>query len=114
MFGESVTIYQRIDEDTDRGGATTYSYDTGTVVTGAACEPILLQTVSGEGSLIGRESLVQSRWRVYLPINTVINAFSRIRMRTVMYEIDGDPGDWISPYSQWMPGLVVLLRKVEG
>jgi hypothetical protein len=31
-----------------------------------------------------------------------------------MYEIDGEPGEWRSPFSGWHPGIEVAVTRVEG
>lgn len=30
------------------------------------------------------------------------------------YEVDGDPGTWVSPFDGWAPGIAVPLHKVAG
>jgi hypothetical protein len=114
MYGETVTVFNRIATGVDRGNATTYGFDAGTVVSGVAVAPIMLQTVSGEANEIGRDSNVQSRWRLYFPPGVSVNAYSRVQVRGELYDADGEPGDWRSPFTQWEPGIELLIRKVDG
>lgn len=114
MFGETVTVYNRTVIGTDRGNAPIYGFDAGTAISGVAVAPIMLQTVSGEANEIGRHSNVGSRWRLYFPPGVSVNAYSRVQIRGQLYDADGEPGEWISPYSQWEPGIELLVRKVDG
>ena len=31
-----------------------------------------------------------------------------------LYEVDGDPSNWASPFTDWKPGAEVSLRRAEG
>lgn len=114
MFGETVIVYQRVVTGTNRGNATTYGYDAGTSVDGVAVAPIMLQTVSGEPNEIGRQSVVGSRWMLFFPTGTAVNAYSRVQVRGELYEADGEPGDWRSPFTGVRPGMQLLVKRVEG
>lgn len=114
VFGETVIVYNRTVVGTDRGNAPVYGFDAGTAVEGVAVAPIMLQTVSGEANEIGRKSVVQSRWRLYFPPGVSVNAYSRVQVRGELYDADGEPGDWLSPYSTWHPGIELLVRKIDG
>ena len=114
MFGETVIVYQRIVTGTNRGNATTYSYDAGTNVDGVAVAPIMLSTVSGEANEIGRKSNIQSRWRLYFPPGTSVDAYSQVLVRGELYDADGESGDWRSPFTQTAHGIEMLVKRVDG
>lgn len=114
MFGETVTVYQRVQTGVSRTNAPEFGFDAGVAVAGVAVAPIMLQTVSGEANDVGRKSNVASRWRLYFPPGVSVNAYSRIQVRGKLYDADGEPGDWVSPYTRWEPGTEILVRKVDG
>lgn len=31
-----------------------------------------------------------------------------------LYQVDGEPGSWTSPYTGWAPGMEIVLKNVEG
>lgn len=51
---------------------------------------------------------------VYAPAGADILATDRVRVRGDDYEVDGEPGDWRSPYGTANGGLEIALRRVEG
>lgn len=51
---------------------------------------------------------------VYAPADADVLAGDRLVVRGKTYEIDGDPQDWRSPFTGWRPGLVLVLKRVEG
>lgn len=38
----------------------------------------------------------------------------QVEVDGVLYDIEGEPGDWHSPYTGWHPGEVVALRRAAG
>ncbi|WP_329520511.1 hypothetical protein [Spirillospora sp. NBC_01491] len=69
---------------------------------------------SGEQIGDGRYA-VTSGMDLYAPAGADILPSDRIEARGVVYEVDGEPGDWVSPYTSRRPGLVVPLTRVaEG
>jgi hypothetical protein len=57
---------------------------------------------------------VTSQPEVYAPAGVDIVAGDRLVVRGLTFEVDGDPADWISPFTGWAPGLVVALKRTEG
>lgn len=51
---------------------------------------------------------------LYAQPGSDIAAGDRVRVRGLVYEVDGRPADWRSPFTGWNPGLVVTLRLMEG
>lgn len=49
---------------------------------------------------------------VYLPAGTDVLSTDRVVVRGTVYEVDGVPQDWRSPYSGSRPGLSVTLRRL--
>lgn len=57
---------------------------------------------------------VITRPEVYAPSDADVLAGDRLVVRGLTYEVDGNPGDYRSPFTGWRPGLVIALKGVEG
>lgn len=57
---------------------------------------------------------VITRPEVYAPAGSDVLPGDRLVVRGVTYEVDGRPADYRSPFTGWAPGLVILLKDVEG
>jgi hypothetical protein len=51
---------------------------------------------------------------LYGPIDTDIVHTDRLRVDGVLYEVDGEVGQWTQPMSGWRAGLTVALSRVTG
>jgi len=51
---------------------------------------------------------------VWLPAGTVVYATDQMRLRGNLYEVDGDPMAWQSPFTGLVAPVQVLLRRVTG
>lgn len=51
---------------------------------------------------------VVSGWTLYLPAGSDVTRFDRIRVRGVVYPVQGDPADWLGA------GMVVQAYATEG
>lgn len=60
----------------------------------------------------GREGVVHA-WTLYAPWSD-ITAWDRIDTPQGVFNVDGDPGLWQSPYTGAKPGMTVRLVRVEG
>lgn len=52
--------------------------------------------------------------RLFAPAGVDIRHTDEVRARGEVYQVEGDPGRWASPYSSRRPGQVVTLRRTEG
>lgn len=68
---------------------------------------------SSEPLEVGRESVI-TRPEVYAPAGSDILAGDKLVVRGEVYEVEGQPASWVSPFTGWAPGLVVRLVKVDG
>lgn len=62
---------------------------------------------------VGREGVVIG-WTVFAPADADILATDRLRIRSTDHEVDGEPGEWRSPYSGARKGLEIRTRRVDG
>lgn len=60
-----------------------------------------------------RNSVV-SGFTLYMKTGGDLTPLDRVRVRGVVYDIDGEIADWRSPYSGSRPGLVVQTKRVAG
>jgi hypothetical protein len=56
---------------------------------------------------------VTSGLTVYAPAGADVLPSDRLRVRGVLYEVDGEPADWRSPYSGRTPGMEIPLTRVQ-
>lgn len=59
-------------------------------------------------------TLLVSGLTVFLPADAVVDADDRLEIDGELYEIDGLPTNWESPYTGWRPGMAVAARRVTG
>lgn len=61
----------------------------------------------------GRQGVVVGL-SLFAPFGTDITHTDQLRVDGVLYEIDGEPGRWKSPFSGWEAGVEVALRRAAG
>lgn len=61
----------------------------------------------------GRISLVTGLI-LYVSSQEAIRPVDRIEVNGIEYSIEGEIGQWVSPYSTWAPGRQMALRRAEA
>lgn len=61
----------------------------------------------------GRVSLVTGLI-LYEPSAVTIRPIDRMEVGGVVYTIEGEIGQWVSPFSTWAPGQQMALRRAEA
>lgn len=107
-YGETVTRIR-----VTPGGRDPYGDPIGDVeehvdITGCAVAP----RQAGEQIGAGRIA-VTSGLTVYVPPGADVLPSDRIEVRGVVYEVEGEPAEWRSPFTGWEPGREVQLIRVE-
>lgn len=69
--------------------------------------------VSGDVDDRGRQGVVVGL-SLYAPHGTDLLHTDRVKVDGVVYEIDGEPGAWKSPFSGWEAGIEVALKRAAG
>lgn len=109
--GETVTIL-RAGSTTDRysNTVTDWTTPTETVISGCAFAPRTTEEDRGNY----RQAVIVGL-TMYAPPGSDITAADRVRRANDdVFEIEGMPGEWVSPFTGWQAGIEVALRKVEG
>jgi hypothetical protein len=57
---------------------------------------------------------VTSGFTLYMPYDSDVTSADRVRVRGVVYEVEGEPSAWRSPFTGWAPGLVVQAFTKAG
>lgn len=110
MIGETV-VRVRPGETTDRYGATVadWANPDEADIEGCAFAP----GDTSEDHSAGRVAVIAGP-TLYAPPGADIAPHDRIEARGEVFEVDGVPADWRSPYTNRCHGLAVPLRRVTG
>jgi len=51
---------------------------------------------------------------IYAPIGSDILFTDLLQVRGQVYMVEGDPADWVSPFTGWAPGMEIALKRAVG
>lgn len=112
-FGETVLFLPHLGDATDDAhGNPVDSWaaeSAGVAIPGCAFNP-----GTSVESAEGNRNSVTTTPELYCPRNAPITAKGRVLVRGELYEVDGNPGRYVNPFTGWAPPLVVKLRQVSG
>lgn len=107
-FGETVTLIRRTLAGRDRYGNDRYTVAT-TVIGGVSVR------AAGSSENLGEQrDQVTTTLEVLLPPDTTITAYDRLRIRGLIYEIDGTPDSGPNPDTGVSAGVRVNVKRVTG
>lgn len=69
--------------------------------------------LSTEVTAPGRQGVVVGL-TLYAPYGTDLVHTDQVKVDGVLYELDGEPGPWKSPFSGWEAGVEVALKRAAG
>lgn len=70
---------------------------------------------TGDDQLDSGRLGVEILWTVYVPgTGHDVAALDRLSTPYGIYEVDGEPAPWSSPYTGRNPGTVVRLKRIDG
>lgn len=69
--------------------------------------------VSSEVTDAGRAGVIVGL-TLFMPPGTDLVHSDQVDVDGVLYEVDGDAGDWTHPMTGWAAGVVAALRRVDG
>lgn len=61
----------------------------------------------------GRQGVVVGL-TLYAPFGTDLVHTDRVKVDGVLYDLDGEPGPWKSPFNGWEAGVEVALKRAAG
>lgn len=111
-FGETVTRVRAasvVDPYSQESTGADWSNTSTLDIDGVAVEP----RPSSEPTQDARNSVV-SGFTLYMEPGSDVLAGDRVTVRGVLYDVDGAPADWRSPFDGSNPGLVVQTKVVTG
>ena len=104
-FGETITV--RRPGGTDQRGDPEPAVEH--TVTGCAFAP------RSSTEATDRRDTVVIGLTLYAPPDADIQATDKIvRANGTVWEVDGEPGDWQTPFTGWHPGLQIAVKRVTG
>lgn len=105
MIGETVTILRAEGDDEDEMGNPTTT-EVEIQVKGCAFAPG--SSAESTATFGGR---TDTDGTVYAPSGTVFLPSDKLRIRDVLYTVDGDPQQWTNPYDNRGVGVVVNVKR---
>lgn len=109
--GETATVKRAVLVDDGRGNQV-FDWPNATSTPYPRCAVALGRDVAE--IFTGDRDAVPSDLVVFMPAGTDVVATDRLEVRGRTYEVDGEPFDWISPFSGTGFGVVVRCNRVEG
>lgn len=110
--GETVTRLRAIptfDRFSGEGIGEDWSTPDELAITGCGFDP----GSSNEPLEQARDAVI-TRPTVYAPAGSDVRAADRLVVRGRTWLVDGDPADYVNPFTGWAAGLVVNLKAVSG
>ena len=106
--GETVTVLPG-PTTFDAYGDPVASLRTGGDITGCAVAP----RYSTEPTTRGRQGVIVGM-SIYAPAGSDILSTDLLTVRGDTYMVEGEPAEWVSPYTGWAPGLEVAIKRAVG
>jgi hypothetical protein len=106
--GEVITVRRRSTASTDDYGNPTYTISTFTI------QGALVAFGSTDEPVDAGRNAIDNQITVYIPRGTQIQDDDVFQIRNSTWVKDGDPQDWVSPFSGLDGGIVLNLRKRDG
>jgi hypothetical protein len=84
-------------------------------VAGCVIAPQVSIGQNASGEIVDRRDTVITGLALFAPPNADIRPTDRIvRADGTVWEVEGEPGDWLSPFTGWHPGIQLGIRRVTG
>lgn len=110
--GESITVTTRTQSGTDAYGNPTYV--TTSLTRRGAFSPSGGVELTGAGDLVTSTPQVLFTRQAAVDIAAVATSDSQVTVRGGVYTVDGEPGDWVSPFTGRRAGLLIPLKRSTG
>lgn len=107
MRGETVVFLYRAAGPRDAHGNKTWTW-TEAAVPGCIVWP------TGSTEQIQGQDQTSEQLTVLAPYGTDVTAYERARARGLLYEVNGVPSPWSSPFTQTRAGVEMRLTRITG
>lgn len=107
MRGETVVFLYRTAGPRDAHGNKTWTW-TEAAVPGCIVWP------TGSTEQIQGQDQTSEQLTVLAPYGTDVTAYERARARGLLYEVNGVPSPWSSPFTQTRAGVEIRLTRITG
>lgn len=107
MRGETVVFLYRTAGPRDAHGNKTWTW-TEAAVSGCIVWP------TGSTEQIQGQDQTSEQLTVLAPYGTDVTAYERARARGLLYEVNGVPSPWSSPFTQTRAGVEMRLTRITG
>jgi hypothetical protein len=108
-FGRPVTVLRDTPGGFDPYGDPVTSTTIRTLIEACAIAP----RYSTEPTERGRQGVIVGL-SVYAPAGSDITSTDRLEIDGITYVIDGEPAEWVNPFTGSWPGLEVAVRRATG
>lgn len=68
---------------------------------------------STEPTARGRQGVIVGM-SIYAPAGSDILSTDLLRVRGDVYVVEGEPAEWVSPFTGWAPGMEVAVKRAVG
>lgn len=112
-YGETITVRRPASPGTSpRGDPLPAAEHT---VDGCVIAPQVSIGQASSGEIVDRRDTVITGLALYAPPGADIQPTDRVvRADGTLWDVEGEPGDWLDPFTGWHPGIVVAIRRVTG
>lgn len=105
--GKTVTVLQTVTTKDDYGDSTS-------TVTEVPWGPCAVAPRSSTEQTDPHRPSVIVGLSIYGPPTVEIGPNDQVRIGGELYDVEGEPGDWQSPFTGWHPGLEVAVKRAEA
>lgn len=110
MIGNATVVHIRPNPGGfDEYGDPVASTDTRTTIDGCAVAPRTTEDINDRG----RAGVIVGL-SLYAPYGTDVQNTDLFEIDGELFQVDGDGGDWKSPYTGWEAGVEVALKRAAG
>lgn len=118
-YAEPITVTTRTTQLDGNGDPATDAfgdpiYVTSSMVRKGSFVPSRGEEITTGGDLVTSKPQVLFTGQAATDVAAVVDSNSQFTVRGKTYEVDGEPGDWISPHTGWHAGLSVPLKRATG
>ena len=110
-FGETVVILRTEPDDVDPYGDPIPGASTETPVEG--CAVWTGREANAEPVAADRAPLIADL-TISFPAGTDVRSTDRVRVRGKVYDVEGDPFEFVNPFTGWRPGVVAYANRGQG